>query len=154
MKGTKTRLGDIIEIRTPKGLAYAQYTHKNAEYGHLIRVLPGLFDSRPENFETLANTKELYFVFFPLAAAVSRGLVAIVSNENIPVWAQKLPFMRRAGGLTPGGKVLNWWLWDGEKEWRVDKLNEEQKKLSIAEIWNDTLLIQRICEGWLPTQEY
>lgn len=153
MKRAKARLGDIIEIKTPKGLAYAQYMHKNAEYGHLIRVLPGLFGSRPETFDKLANMKELYFIFFPLDAAVSRGIVTIISNEKIPQWTQKFPLMRRAGGRASGGKVLNWWIWDGEREWRVDKLDDEQKKLSIAAIWNDTLLIQRICEGWLPTQE-
>ena len=38
------RFGDVIEIATDKGLAYAQYTHEEPRfYGSLIRVLPGVF---------------------------------------------------------------------------------------------------------------
>jgi hypothetical protein len=45
-----------------------------------------------------------------------------------------------------------WWLWDwaAEREWRVDRLSEEQRRFPLLEVWNDTLLKKRIVEGWKP----
>ena len=33
----------------------------------------------------------------------------------------------------------------------VNELTTEQRNLSLAEAWNDTMLIQRIVEGWSPS---
>ena len=68
-KRKRPQLGDVIEIKIPKGFAYAQYTHKHEKpprYGALIRVLPGLFQSRPSEFTSLVRQPERFFVFFPL----------------------------------------------------------------------------------------
>lgn len=146
------KVGDIFEIATPRGLAYFQYTSKDSQYGHLIRILPGIFEARPTSLSTLAATKELYFTYFPLGAAFRQDIVQRVANEPIPQGSEKPRLMRRAGGRR-GKKVLNWFLSDGEKEWRVDRLNEDERDLSIKAIWNDTLLIERITEEWLPTHE-
>ncbi len=59
--------------------------------------------------------------------------------------------MRKAGWRDGSGRVLNWWLWDGEREWQVEKLTPELESLSLAQIWNDTLLVERIIEGWSPS---
>ena len=124
-KKKKAKFGDIIEIHTPKGSAYLQYTHKDLEYGDLLRVLPGIFSSVPDSLDGLSKLKELFFVFFPLSFALSKGLVNIVGNTAVPEWAKEKPFMRRAGGRAQDGKVLNWWLNDGHREWKVDKLSED-----------------------------
>lgn len=153
MKRKRPQIGDIIEMKTPYGLAYAQYTHKHPLYGNLLRVFPGLYERRPDSFKELVDSKERFYIFFPLGAAVSRAIVTLVDNEAVPLCAQEFPLMRKAGGIDRSGKVLNWWLWDGKREWRVDCLSQEQKKLSVAEVWNDTLLIERIVEGWSPQDE-
>jgi hypothetical protein len=147
------RLGNIFELKTPKGFAYFQNTYKDDKFGHLIRILPGLYDTRPTSFSGLNQSKELYFIFFPLGAAVSRELVKYVADEPIPAWAQKPPIMRRAGGRSREGKVQNWFIPDGNGEKLVVKLNDEQKHFSLAQIWNDTMLIERICSGWLPEND-
>ena len=41
------RTGDVVEITTPNGLAYAQLTHDHPEHGAVLRILPGLYESRP-----------------------------------------------------------------------------------------------------------
>jgi hypothetical protein len=64
-----------------------------------------------------------------------------------------MPPMRRPGGRDAGGKVLNWWIHDDNGEKKVDRLNENQRHYSLAVIWNDTLLIERIYSGWLPEVE-
>ena len=54
----RPRIGDVFEIETPKGLAYAQFTYNYKEppvYGVLIRVLPGLYESRPLLIERIVS---------------------------------------------------------------------------------------------------
>ena len=149
----KTKHGDIFEIETPKGLAYIQYALKENVYGQLIRVFPGIFDVRPGSFSQLSQAKELYFVFFPVTAAASKGIITYVANEPIPQFAQQRPSMRKRGGIDADGRVLNWWIWDVKGKMLVDQLNEEQRGYSIAAIWNDTMLIERICSNWMPEKE-
>ena len=146
----KLKIGDIIEIEVAKGLAYAQYTHKHRQYGALLRVFGGLYDVRPNNFAALVKSKPTFMCFFPLNVAVDQGIVSIVDNVALPTEAKAFPVFR-AGVTDPSThKVGVWWLWDGEKEWRVGDLTAEQRKLSIRGVWNDTLLVERIEAGWTP----
>lgn len=143
-------MGDVIEIPTSNGLAYAQITHKVPSYGSLIRVLPGLFEVRPSRLDDITVLTERFYIFFPAGAAVHRGLVAVIGNVPVPTRAQPFPLLRQRGYIEPGGKVRDWWLWDGTNSWRVGQLTTEQRALSLGEIWNDTLLIERILDGWKP----
>lgn len=150
----RVRIGDVVEIQTAKGLAYAQYTHDVPRYGALIRVLPGFHERRPSSFAALVEQREQFVVFFPLGAAVWRRIFVIAANEPVPEAAQHFPLFRCAGAINRNGKVLNWWLWDGNREWRVDSLTLEQRRHPEAEIWNDTLLIKRIEEGYTPEKDF
>lgn len=146
-------IGDLIEIPTARGLAYAQYTHKKEQWGALIRVLPGFHASRPPDLEAVARQEEAFSTFFPLNAAVARGIFKTVGKAAVPPRAQKFPLFRAAGGIDREGRVLNWFLWDGEREWRIDGLTDEQRRLPIRGVWTDLLLIQRIEEGWTPATD-
>lgn len=64
----RIKLGDIFEIETSKGKAYLHYIFKGKD-GALIRALPGLYQTRPNNFDDIAVLKERYMLFFPLGAA-------------------------------------------------------------------------------------
>jgi hypothetical protein len=86
-------IGDVCEIETPSRLAYVQYTHDDPGMGQLVRVLPGLFAAR-RNVRDPAHQQELYFVFYVLKNALSRGQARFVSNEPVPEWAKTLPTMR------------------------------------------------------------
>ena len=143
----RIKIGDVFEIRTAKGLAYGQYTHKHHVFPSLVRILPGLFPSRPEDLAEIVGRKELFVVFFPLQSAINQSIFQIVGNFQVPESAQRFPVFR-AGAPDPTGKVQVWWLWDGQKEWKVGQLTEEQRGLPIRNIWNDTLLVERIEEGW------
>lgn len=102
------------------------------------------------NLDTLVCELERYFVFFPVAAAKRKKIIDAVGNFPIPAWAQGMPVMRKRGGITRDGRVSNWFISSDQGEMRVDKLSEEQRLFSIAEIWNDTMLAQMICEDWRP----
>jgi hypothetical protein len=147
----RPKFGDVVEIRTAKGLAYAQYTHKHKMMGSLLRVFKGFYDSRPADFFGIVNSPPMFMCFFPLGAAVNRKIVEIAANEMIPEEAQAFPLFRSPGGIDRSGRVVNWWLWDGEKEWYIgEKLTAEQRKLSIRGAWTDIYLIDKIESGWTP----
>jgi hypothetical protein len=151
----RPRIGDVIEIPTPKGFAYAQFTHKPPQkYGALLRVLPGLFPQRPSDFAELVLQRPVFSTFFPLGAACNRGIVTVVASEAIPPHATALPIFRNSHVDRTGNQVGPWFLWDGKREWRVKSLSDQQlRDYPPLGIWNDTLLIERILAGWRHEDE-
>lgn len=149
----KIKIGDIIEIPTAKGFAYAQFTHAHARYGALLRVLPGFFKSKPSEFSEFIQKQEIFVTFFPLQAAVNRGIFKVVTNCPVPDFANSFPLFKTGLPDPVTNKVKDWWLWDGEKEWKIGELKPEQISLPIRGVWNDTLLIERIESGWTANTE-
>jgi hypothetical protein len=76
----KPRIGDIIEIPTNQGLAYAQYTHQHPRMGGLIHIFDQIFQKRPDSFDDLVHGPVRFCVFFPVTAAIKRRIFAVVSN--------------------------------------------------------------------------
>lgn len=149
----RARPGDILEVHTPRGLAYVHYTAREPEYGDAIRVLPGFFPTRPSDFAALPHSPEAYFTFYPAAAAVSQGLVEVVAHVPVPP-GQGLPSVyRRAGARSRDGRVLAWLICEGTKETLVRELSEEQRALPIASIWNHEALVSSLTEEWRPQQD-
>ncbi len=124
--GKRVEVGDVIEIRTEKGLAYAQYVLRKEQWGALLRILPGFFSKRPTDLCELVKEEKRVVTFFPLQAAVNRKIFDIVFNCQVPEPASRFPLFRDAGHIDRQGKVHNWVLWDGERSWRVDKLTQEK----------------------------
>lgn len=149
----KIKLGDVIEISTIKGNAYAQYVFNDNEYGQLIRILPGIYKTYPSDIKKIVEMKELYFVFYPLSISVRQNRVKIISNEKIPSYLEKKPILRRPGNRESNGKVLNWWIIDNDREYSVKNLNDKQVKYSLAVIVSFDLLEDKILTGWMPEDE-
>ena len=62
--------------------------------------------------------------------------------------------MRMPGGRDPqSGRVLNWWLYDGEGERYVGSLAPEHRGLSVRVGWNQELLVKRLEQGWQPEDQ-
>ena len=146
-------IGDIIEIPTTKGLAYAQYTHKDELMGALLRVLPNFYQVRLPDFQNIVSEPTKFHIFFPLQAAVNRKIFEVVANVDLSEQEKTFPLFRAAGHITREGKVSDWWLWDGSGSWRVPHLTPDQQNLPIKEIWNDTLLVERLEQGWTPKDD-
>lgn len=152
----RIRLGDVVEVQTPQGLAYLQYTAKHPRLGDTIRVLPGLFAHRPEPAELTSLAKqEGYFTFYPVGAAVRHHLVEIVDTFSIPPNLASPPLLLRSGGMTPDGKVVSWRIVDDTKEILVRReLTAEERRIPRASIWNHEYLVQRLAEQWRPEHEH
>jgi hypothetical protein len=151
--GKRVKVGDVIEIVTERGLAYAQYSLKKERYGALLRVLPGFHQTRPRDFSGISNQKERFVTFFPLQGAISSNIFEVVANEEVPENARVLPLFRARGFIDKSGTVHDWWLWDGERSWQIPTLTDELRKLPIRSVWNVPLLIARIVAGWTPEEE-
>ena len=129
-------------------------THKQERYGALLRVFGEHHASRPNSFDAIVRNRPAFMIFFPLGAAVNRDIFSVVANVPVPLQAQPFPTFRCAGLQDPvTGKVGAWWLWDGEREWRIGELTKEQRSLSIRGVCNDTFLIEHIEAGWTPEMD-
>lgn len=154
----RPRIGDVIEIPTSSGCAYAHFTHKHVEpprYGAMIRVLPGLYDQQPSDFGDLVRHPPQFITFFPLGAACSRKIVRVVASELVPESAKDFPTFRSSHRDREGKRVGPWSLWDGRRSWKVERLTEiELKRCPPLGVWNDTLLVERILSGWSHEKDF
>jgi len=152
----KPKIGDIIEIPTSMGLAYAIYTHEHEQppkFGALLRVFDRLYPSRPDSLENVISDRVRFSTFFPLTAAIRQGIFEVVGNVSVPIELLEFPIFRDGIADPKTKKVKVWWLWDGEKETRVGNLTQEQRFYPIRAIWNDTMLVHRIESNWRPEDE-
>lgn len=143
------KIGDVFSIETLNGIAYFQYVHKNEDIGSLIRILPNLYkDHQKDRLNKFVEQKELYLIHFPLGAALRRKIVSKMGNYPIPK-DFVLPKNFRSKHIIKGEficwHVVNYENWQRES---IEKLNENQKQLSPWGTWNDTLLKERLVEGW------
>ncbi|MDR0787638.1 MAG: hypothetical protein LBG44_07205 [Gemmatimonadota bacterium] len=144
--GKPVKIGDVFELETNKGLAYIQYTHRNKLMGVLVRVLPGLYSDIPEDLSGIVEDHSLLRIFFPLQAAVNKNIVRLVANIPVPAGEIDFPVFRAPVKDLRNQEVVGWWLWDGESEWPIDRLSEEQMAYPVRTIVNDTKLIEDIIE--------
>ena len=142
----KIKIGDIFEINTSKGKAYLHYVFKDETNGDLVRILSGLYSDRPAELESLASKKESFFLFFPLSAANRKKIVEkvgyYVSDITRPKYMRTEHYIH---GEFLGWHIINTDTWEREL---VKELSDDQKQLSPWGVWNDTLLIERLEEGW------
>ena len=146
----RANVGEVFEIKTPNGYGYFQITHIHSErpkFGHLIRVV-GEFESQQNNAAALASMPTKFKIFFPAADALKKGLIRGTGSADIPKEDIAFPLFRNGTRDPKTKQISDWWLWDGTKEWRVGKLSKEQYSLPQLAVINDTLLAQRIAEGW------
>ena len=145
----RPRIGDVFELKTPIGFAYLQYINKHDEWGALVRVLGPVLEFRPAEFQHVVAQQERFVIFFPLGAAVAKGIVSMVAHMPLPERSNTFPLFKAPGNIE-GGKVLDWWLWDGNSSWRVAELSADQYDLPTQQVVNDTMLIDLILNNWRP----
>ncbi|QRN94568.1 ribonuclease E inhibitor RraB [Archangium violaceum] len=150
----RARPGDILEVKTPRGLAYVHYTYVSKDpYWEVLRILPGFFTTRPADFTALVNNPGAYFAFYPARAAVSQGLVDVVAHQPVQPGQEFPASYRRAGARSRNGRILAWLIHEGTKETLVRELTKEQRHLPIASFWMHDVLVTSLTEEWRPEQD-
>lgn len=148
----RPRIGDVIEIATVNGAAFAQYIHRHREFGDMVRVL-GIADSESGPDEVAVRPTQ-FVTFFPLGAACRRGTARILGPASIPESLRQFPSFRQALRLDPRSKEpCRWLLWSGGEELIVAELTADQRSWPIRAIMNDTMLVERALAGWTAEQQ-
>lgn len=111
---TEFEPGDLVEIETPKGLAYVLVTHDHPSYPTVVRALAGRHDTRPDDPAALARGPAAFTVMIPLAGALRKlGLEhRRVATLDISKIARNFPTFRMPI-RDKQGQIVYWWLWDG-----------------------------------------
>jgi len=147
----RAKIGDIIEIKYPNNLYYAQYTHKLPKYLDLIQVADKSFKQRPDNLELILDCDIRIITFTGLSVLLLDDEFEVIGNAPVPESRKKFPVFRVAGHITKEGIVTGWKFWDGGESWPekfVKKISKEQQKLPVRELWSIDVLLKRIESGW------
>lgn len=144
----RIKIGDIIQILTSEGVAYAQVTHKHEEYGHLLRVFEGFYTKEPKDFSEIVRCITQFSTFFPIQTAVNKGLFTVAGNTSVSKANQQFPIFRSCS-YGKNGERGPWWLWDGEQEVMLKRdLTEEEKRFPKRGIISAPLLVERTEKGY------
>lgn len=147
------KLGDVLEIDTPIGLAYLHFTHRHPEGKEVVRVLPGTYEARPEDIAGLAEQRDGYFVITVVRVGVREGLMRIAGHAPVPAWAQPFPIFKWD---LPGGPwgPAKWRIWDGTRVRAVFvDLPPDLQRLPTRSSVMPPLLAERIARGWRPEHD-
>ena len=164
-KRPRPKIGDVIEIATPQGFAYAQFTHDHPMRGEVLRILPGLYATRPADLAALVQQRERYVTFYGLRSIIRGDAVTVMGGREVPELAivgqfevparnRPFPLFRSPGGdIQDNGEFPFWWLWDGwdsTTAQRVERLTESQRDLPLDGNPSHPDFIGQIVSGWSP----
>lgn len=145
---TRYHPGDIIEIRTQKGLAYVHLTHSHDSYPPVVRVLKGVQAERPADLATHAAGAPHVTAMIPLEQALDRlGLAhEKVAEVPLPEGEQRFPTFRMPI-RDKQGEIVYWWFWDGQGLTYSAELDAVQETLPLREIMSSARLLQVLNAG-------
>jgi hypothetical protein len=151
----RLKLGDIVEIRTSKGFAYAQYVNfhdRPPRYGTLMRVLPGIFPQRLKDFEQLVLEDGSYCCFWWAPRDLAERKIRLAANVPVPKEFRKMPMFKWGISSLFTGHVRQWSIWNGKTRGSkpVAHLTELQKRYPIKQIVSLEIVKYRIESGWRP----
>ncbi|MHA6344310.1 hypothetical protein [Roseivivax sp. CAU 1761] len=140
---TEFEPGDLVEIRTARGLAYAQVTHRHPSYPPVVRALEGTHETRPDDLEALAAGPTRFVAMIPLAAALRQAGAecAAVARLDIPEDQRAFPTFRMPV-RDKQGEVVYWWFWDGRGLSYDVELDARQQDLPMREVMSGARFLQ------------
>lgn len=146
----RIRLGDVVEIPTARGRVYGQLSHTHGMAGEVLRILPGYFETRPADLESLVAGPTRYFVFVAIDVAVRRlHVFHHVQLLAVPDHAKRFPPIIIVPFDGIDGPLL-WKLWDGESEWLSPTPVHGGRKLSQPSSHSPRLVIAELEAGLEP----
>ncbi|MGS0648288.1 hypothetical protein ACU81Q_11720 [Komagataeibacter melomenusus] len=148
------KIGDVFYINTKKGRAYLQYIRKIPRFSYMIRVFSGFYpDEGEQDVTEIVKSPVAFIIFFLVYAADRRRVIHKCGYVPLDEKAREMPVFRYGIPDFRTKKVPVWCFWDGEKEWPVENITDEQRKSPMKIIVNDIALIDKIERGWTPEND-
>lgn len=149
----RIEIGDVIEIATPIGYAYGQFMNEDPLFGEIVRILPGTFQSRPEDLAALVAGPDRFVVCYLVRRAIRVRLVQRVGHEPLPKASRAFPLMLWGGLRLRDGRQSSWWLYDGRRKTLLTELRPEHRGLPIVMNLGHPGLVNAIVNDWHPADE-
>ena len=124
--------GDIVEIDAGQGaLAYLHVMHGHPSYPPVVRAIPGRYDARPA-LDSLLAQEGGQVAMVTLARGLREAGMAwrVIGNRPAP---GPFPTFRTAV-RDRAGRVLYWWLWDGDTLRHVTQLDRDTEDAPLREV--------------------
>ncbi|WP_029038045.1 hypothetical protein [Salinimicrobium xinjiangense] len=143
----KIELGDIFELPTGKGFVYLQCVRIPEDRRQDVELIRVYYKVHPTQTTDIAliQKSSFFYLTFVLQAAYNRKIVEKVGNAPLEPDFKPPRYFRTENIFGEGWHIVDSVNWHRET---VEELTDEQKKLSPWGGWNDTLLIERMDEGW------
>jgi hypothetical protein len=145
----KYKFGDIFYIKNKKTTVVIQFVEDHKTFGSLVRVLSKHKGKIKQISDIqLDLEKELFVLFFPLAAAIQRKIAVFLTNDS--KFKFTIPRYMRSEHYTKNDGFTGWEIHDLQesKMHVVKSLDKETIKFSPWGIWNDTLLLEVAESEW------
>lgn len=139
--------GDVVEIETEKGLAYAQITHRHPSYPPVVRAIAGLHQTRPDDLKSLVGGETLFVAMIPLDGAMRQAgrRCEVIGSVVIPEDQRAFPTFRMPI-RDKKGEIVYWWFWDGRGlSYDID-LTADQRELPMREVMTGRRFLERVLE--------
>ena len=140
--------GDLVEIHVVGDKkAYAQITHSHHSYPPVVRVIKGLYDTRPADLDSLVSGKTSFVAMIPLASAMTRAGATVekLGSYQVPLEHRDFPTFR-----TPirdkKGEIVYWWFWDGRGLTYDVELTEAQSALPMREVMTGARFLELLAQ--------
>lgn len=139
--------GDLVEIHVGDKKAYAQITHSHPSYPPVVRVIKGLYDTRPADLDALVSGNTSFVAMIPLASAMTRASATVenLGTYQVPLEHCDFPTFRMPI-RDKKGEIVYWWFWDGRGLTYDAELTEAQSALPMREVMTGARFLERLAQ--------
>lgn len=139
--------GDLVEIHVGDKKAYAQITNNHPSYPPVVRVIKGLYDTRPADLDALVADKTSFVAMIPLASAMTRAGATVenLGTSRVPQEHRDFPTFRMPI-RDKKGEIVYWWFWDGRGLTYDAELSEAQSALPLREVMTGARFLELLAQ--------
>ena len=100
-KSSSSKEGDVMEIKTEAGFAYAQYTHFHPECGELMRVFQGFYPEQlnQEEISKIAQKKHRFSLFISWDYCIRSKITRYAGNFPISSYVRDFPIFKKTDAM-------------------------------------------------------
>ncbi|MGJ8678524.1 MAG: hypothetical protein ACSHX0_13500 [Akkermansiaceae bacterium] len=138
----RPKIGSVVEVPTELGFFYGLVTHRH-DWGDVVRFFKDSFKTPLSSFELFEDESKLITKQCIFSGKLEEGgEVQVVGKSVVPKELLSFPLFRGGTPHHETKKVNVWFIWDGENEWEVGDLTEDQKLLPrLGALDNEAVVI-------------